>query len=261
MQPNLEFVLITGSIGMLLLTVAIVFFIYLFQRKILKKQIAYREIESLLKKQELQSAYALIQGQEQERKRIAEDLHDSIGGLLATLRMYSDLLQEKEITTELKDLTSKISELSELAAEETRRISHDLGSGILMHFGLATSLQQLCEVIQKSHHLEIQTTLDIQNEPDSTLSVNMYRIVQELFTNTLKHAHATKVRLEITEIENEYLTIIFEDNGSGFDVDSWSDGMGIQNIKTRAERFQGTVTIDSNVERGTTVIIEIPFQK
>lgn len=246
-------------IGSAFLMIVLVTIILVATAKYFRKQRSYIAIETLLKKQELNSAYAMIQGQEEERKRIAEDLHDSIGGLLATLRMYSDLLHEKETHPDTKELSGKIAELSELAAEETRRISHHLGSGLLKNFGLSTSLLQLCEVVKKSHHLTVSATLDLQKEPDGHLSINIYRIVQELFTNTLKHARATTVRIEVTEIEDDYLSIIFEDNGAGFDTTQTPTGMGLQNIKARIERFQGILTIDANAQRGTTVIIEIPL--
>src|SRR5688572_6321894 len=144
-QLNDIYTLVIGTSAMLAMVTAIIAFAFLFQRKLLKKQNAYREIEKLLQKEELKSAYALIEGQEQERKRIAEDLHDNLGSMLATLKIYSDLLIKKEITPDIRGMVEKISELTDHATEETRRVSHNLDSGTLKHFGLKTAITQLCE--------------------------------------------------------------------------------------------------------------------
>jgi two-component system, NarL family, sensor kinase len=257
---NDTFVLISSTLAMITTVLMLIIFAFLFQRKLLKKQTAYREIEKLLQKEELRSAYALLEGKELERKRIAEDLHDNIGSILATLRMYSDLIFEKQQDTELKRLSEKVSELTEQAAAETRRISHHLDSGVINNFGLKTAIEQLSVAIMQAHGLLIKTAMDISPNLNSDLSLNIYRVIQELFNNVLKHAQATQVRLDITQVDQEYLSIIFQDNGKGFRVSASPSGIGLQNIKTRTERFKGTLTIESSPEKGTTVIIEIPLE-
>lgn len=224
----------------------------------MRRKEEFRRIEDLLKKQELKAAYGIIEGQDQERKRVAEELHDSLGGMLATLRMYSDLMHEQPLSTELRELATRISALSTEAAAETRRIAHDLGAGVLKNFGLAASLRQLCDAIA-NHKLAVHAFINIPASPDYDLSLHVYRIVQELFTNTLKHARASTIQMEVNVVEEEYLSIIFEDNGVGFDTTKAAGGMGLGNLRSRVELFQGTITIDSAPQRGTTTIIEIPF--
>lgn len=103
--------LIFGTASMVLMMMAIILFVYIYQRKLKKKALAYQEIEELMQKQELESAYAIIEGQEQERKRIAADLHDNVGGLLATLKIYSDLIIVKTEPDEIRRLNVKVKAL------------------------------------------------------------------------------------------------------------------------------------------------------
>jgi two-component system, NarL family, sensor kinase len=260
-QELSAYVLVLGSSMILTLITAIILFIYLYQKKMNRKQAAFREIEKMLKREELKSAYALIEGGEKERKRIAEDLHDNLGSLLATLRMYTDTFLEKDKSGDLQNIAQKISMIAEQAAQETRRISHNLDSGLLKHFGLEVALMQLCETINISEKIKVDAFIDIHQSLDGDLSLNIYRIVQELFSNTLKHARASKVRVEVTQIHNEYLSLIFEDNGKGFNSKNIPpNGIGLQHLQSRVHRFNGELTIDSNENIGTTVIIEIPFQ-
>jgi len=243
-----------------LLMIMLVTIILFATAKYFRKQQAYQEIENLLRKQELQSAYATIEGRESERKRIAEDLHDSMGSILHSLRIYSDLIMENSPNEETQRLAGKLSELTEQTANETRRISHELGASTLKHMGLQEPIQQLCQAIRDSQKVEVISTVSVQSSLANELTLNIYRVVQELLTNTLKHAKATKIRLELAEIANDYLSLIFEDNGQGFDAASVKAGMGLQNLRARVERFQGTITFDSNPTHGTTVIIEIPLR-
>ncbi len=251
------YVLVIGSTAMILLFSLFITFVYLYQRKMVKKQEAYREIELLLKKQELKSAYLLIEGREAERKRIAEDLHDNLGSILATLRLYSDLLAEKNTDPETKRLAERIASLTEQTATEARRISHNLSAGAIAQAGLKPPVEQLCEAIRQSHRLQIDTSIDVTTRLSGEITLNVYRIVQELFTNTLKHARATHVQLEISEIQGEYLSIIFEDNGIGFDISQPANGIGLQTIRARLDRIQGSLTIDAAKNKGTTVIMEV----
>src|SRR5947207_9771663 len=112
-QLNDLVTLVLGTASMLIMLVAIILFAFLFQKKLIKKERAYREIEKLLQKQELDSAYVLIQGQDEERKRIASDVHDNLGNLLATLKIYSDLVLKKPSEKETDKLNNEINSIIE----------------------------------------------------------------------------------------------------------------------------------------------------
>jgi two-component system NarL family sensor kinase len=258
-QANDLITLVLGTSAMLIMLVAIIAFAFLFQRKLIKKEREYREIEKLLQKQELLSAYSLIQGQDEERKRIAADIHDNIGSILATIKIYSDLAIREQDTLEAGRLNSKINELIGILTMEVRKIAHSLDTSTLNNFGLPAAITQLCEAIGNSGKINVTHIIDISKAMEGDISLHVYRIVQELFTNTLKHSQANAVRFEITQVNGE-VTIIHEDNGVGFDVDAVpSSTMGLQNIRSRLSRLNGEITIKSSPQ-GSTFIIEIPQQ-
>lgn len=252
-------ILILGTSGMLFLTTAIVLFIYLYQRKLIKKKIEFQKIEDLLKKQELQSAYALIEGQESERKRIAKDLHDSLSSMLVTLNMYSDSLLKKTSDQNIVDLASKIKKTASSATDETRRISHNLDSGTLTHFGLETAIKDLIEAVNSIDSIKATYHTHIPDLNNKDITTNIYHIVQELINNTLKHARATTLHLELSQISYEYISLIYEDNGVGFEIDDNKNGIGLKNIESRVETLGGTLKIDSKTGKGVSCIIELPL--
>lgn len=247
--------LILGTSAMMLMMLLIITFALLFQRKLARKAKEFQEIEKLMQRQELQSAYFVIEGQEQERKRIAAELHDNIGGLLATLKIYSDLSLKQNDQHEIERLNGKINEIGTTLGLEVRKLSHELDLRTLSGFGLKVALQHLCEAITESGKITVTPVIDITTPVDEGLSLQLYRISQELFTNTLKHAEATRIRIEVTQIDNE-VTLIYEDNGRGFDTQTAKAGMGLQNIQSRVNKINGRLTLDSSAN-GTTCIIEV----
>ncbi|WP_420583270.1 sensor histidine kinase [Reichenbachiella sp.] len=251
-------ILILGTSGMFLLTTAIVLFIYLYQRKLLKRKLEYQEIEDLLKKQELKSAYSILEGQERAYKQVAEELHDNLGSMLVTLNMLSDTLPKKSDPESLKSLAAKISEIAAQATEATRKISHSLHSGLLKHFGLGAAINELIGALNESQTIQVTSHIDLGEEMDSQTNVQVYRIVQELLNNTLKHARASTINIDLT-LARDHFTLIFEDNGIGFDTNQADNGLGLKNLRSRVDRMDGHLTIESNKGKGTTTIIELPI--
>lgn len=255
---DFRLVLFAGTFGMLLLTCAIIIFIYLYQRKLLKKKIAFQEIEDLLKKQELHSAYALLEGQDMERKRIAQELHDNLGSLLVTLSMYTDTAMDLSDANKKNELISKISQLTSKASDETRKLAHRIDSAALRHFGLETAVKDIKNAIEDTRDIEFSTSVIIEDEINSELIHNLYRVIQELVNNTLKYAHAKQMSIDVHQVEKESVSLIYKDNGVGFDPSKSQTGIGLSNIKSRVAKFSGTMNLESN-ENGTCVTIEIPL--
>lgn len=253
MESN-EIILIFGTFGMLLMAFSIVLFIYLYQRKLIKKNLENQQIQDLLREQEIKATYALLEGQDKERKRIAAELHDNLGSILVTLNMYADTLQTKK-SEDIPDLAKKISEVAQLANEETRKISHNLDSGLLLHFGLEAAIMQLTEAVSSAKKIQFQTSIQIE-KISSDIGLEIYRVIQELVNNTLKHSNCTKVHLELSQV-NHSLSLIYEDNGIGFKKSKIVAGMGLKNIENRAKKLDGELTIDSSPGKGSTFIIEI----
>jgi len=253
------FVLVLGTLVTALTVCAVIFFAYIFQRKLYRKEREYQNIEKLLRKEELRSVYAFVEGREQERKRISEDLHDNLGSLLATLRLYADQLGDTCEPERVNYLSEKINIVLAQALAETRRLSHELSSANVNSQGLLPSLLNLCDLIRSSGKLQVVHQIEISQPVDSQVALHIYRVIQEMFSNTLKHASASRVRLEIVQFPAEYISLIFEDDGKGFDREKVQQGLGLKNIRSRVNLLAGDLAIDSKEGIGTSFNIEIPL--
>jgi signal transduction histidine kinase len=224
-------------------------------------EIKNQRINKLLKEQEIRSFSYLLEGQDKERERIATDLHDRLGGLLATVKTYFQAFQEgtKNIDEQTKQQYQKAEKLLNHAVEEVRSISHNLSSGVLKKFGLEPALEDLSQTIQATDQLDVKLFISgPKKELGAKAEINVYRIIQELFSNTLKHANATKIVLQLNYREDIF-NINFEDDGNGFDFHTVKKGMGISNIETRIAQLDGEWNIDSAEDRGTIIDIDIPY--
>ena len=197
----------------------------------------------------------MVEGQEDERKRIAEDLHDRVGSILSTVKLYFNSLNTKIDTFqgENNQQFEKANTLLDEAVDEIRRISHNLISSILMKFGLGPALKDLCETVEGAQQIKVDLQMHgIDQRLNNQLEISLYRIIQELISNILKHATATEITISITH-QNGNLNILVEDNGKGFDTSVIPNGIGLKNIKSRILKLNGQINIDSVTDRGTIV--------
>ena len=238
-----------------LIIVSILIYILLNYRRKQQRIAAENQIQELLSEQETKATYALLEGQDKERKRIAEELHDNLGSILVTLNMYADALQHRG-ADEIPAIAGKIAEAAQMANTETRKISHSLDTGMLKHFGLETAVLQLSEAVSTARDILFKPVIQTE-KVSSELAIEIYRIIQELVNNSLKHAHCSKIQLELTQVDDS-LSVIYEDDGIGFQKDQSSKGMGLNNIENRVQRMDGELTIDSAPGKGSTFIVEIP---
>jgi PAS domain S-box-containing protein len=214
--------------------------------------------ERLLKDFEKKHVAALMEGQEQERSRIARDLHDGLGQMLNAIKMNINLLGKND-----PKLTSLFHLIDE-AIQESIRISENLLPSKLKDFDLATCLRSLCNSISKTS----ETPIIFESFGDSqyieqTQKVNFYRIAQEAINNALKHAEAGSINIQLSEDE-EKIELTIEDDGKGFEKNlsyDQSQHHGLVNMKERAEIMGGKLTIESDAARGTLIIIEAPINK
>jgi two-component system, NarL family, sensor kinase len=252
-------ILVWGTAMMLFLTTVIVMFIYLFQRKLIKRKLAYQKIENLLSQQELKSAYSLLEGQDIERQRIAEEIHDNLGSVLATLSMYAHALQKETVQEEKQKYEARISDITQQAIREVRKISHRLDASALRYVGLTNAIQDLINAVNETGAVKAMTSLQLPATLPAELSINLYRILQELLNNTLKHANASEVSLDITTVDKT-LSFIYEDNGSGFSTDMLEQkGMGLRNITARVEKLNGSISFERKPTNGFSTVLEIPL--
>ncbi|APZ47135.1 sensor histidine kinase [Polaribacter reichenbachii] len=235
------------------------------KRKLAEQQKELETIKNLtlLKEQEITTINAMVDGQEKERKRIAEDLHDNLGSVLATLKLHFENLkinrEKKKI--DQKELFNKTENLIDEAYLKVRRIAHAKNSGVIANQGLLLALQMMAEKISSADKIQIEVIhFGLDKRLENTLEITLFRIIQELVTNIIKHADAKNATINIS-LYDKNLNIIIEDDGKGFDIKkvNLNNGMGISSIKTRVEHLNGTFKVDATLGKGSSIIIDIPI--
>ncbi|WP_317897929.1 tetratricopeptide repeat-containing sensor histidine kinase [Aurantibacillus circumpalustris] len=253
---------IAGSIILILILFGLSFY-YRQRNKLARKneQIAKEKISSLLKEQEIKSYDAMIEGQEEERKRIATDLHDRLGSMLSTVKILFGNLNEKIDIHQADNQKQydKASSLLDEAVLEVRRIAQNLSTGMVITFGLIPALEELCESITESKILKCKfLCYGIEERMEQHIEIGVFRMMQEIVNNVLKHAKAKNLTIQLNRTEDS-IAVTVEDNGVGFDLKEKSKGMGLKNLEGRAYKMGGTYNIDSKPGHGTISIIEIPL--
>ncbi|MCW5520938.1 tetratricopeptide repeat protein [Aureitalea sp. L0-47] len=242
--------------------------LYFFFRKRLQYQktiaeqnasLQLQKITELQQKNKLLALSSMIEGQEAERLRIAKDLHDSLGGLLSSVKAHFVSIQ-KEIQQLAKlNLTERTNELIDEACIEVRRISHNMMPHALSISGLKGAVEDMAENLREEGY---KVTLEMSDLPEieNTKKVMIYRLMQEVISNIRKHANAKTILLQLLPYDNK-LNLIIEDNGDGFDYVKAleKDGLGIKSINSRAEFLDGNIEWDSKPGDGTSISINIPL--
>jgi two-component system, NarL family, sensor kinase len=248
-----------SGLGLVLLVMFVALYLKLKARK--DKIIAQQKIRQLEEEKKLMVAKMMIEGQEEERKRIARELHDGLGVLLSATKMQFTAI--KDISPENKPLIDKAIRLLEQASGDVRKISHNMMPGLLTKLGFYEAAEDLFEKINDSGDLE--ATLEI-NGPQDRLPENreimLYRILQEMVNNTLKYAEAGKIKLMIN-IMPDYLTMVYADNGKGFDVakvlNSNSESLGLKSIQSRINFLNGESLLESKPGEGVKYSFQVPL--
>ena len=223
-----------------------------------EKEIESQKLATVLKEQELTAIDAMIEGQEKERQRIANDLHDDLGGLMATVKLHFNALKDKKSP----ELFNKTNSLIDEAYQKVRSVAHAKNSGVIAKHGLLKSVKEMADKISIANKLNIEVIdYGLDTRLENSLELTIFRIVQELLSNAVKHANASEISVHITNHE-ESLNLMVEDNGIGFNqnqITKTKKGMGISSIDKRVEHLDGKLTIESEKNKGTTVIIDIPL--
>ncbi len=236
---------------------ALILFFYFSRKKIIKIEVEKKNQEINYQKEILQS---VIQTQEEERMRIAQDLHDDISSKLNIVSLNTHLLKTPNLSEfEYAEITDNIVSLTKKALENSRRIAHDLLPPVFEKFGLHAAVEELV--------LEFSTAKNVQiiyeNELDfSALDVNkqlhIFRILQELLNNSIRHGKAANISITFVG-KNKQSTCVYSDDGVGFDtsVGNQKRGIGMQNIESRINFLGGTINVQSEINNG--VQIEFNF--
>lgn len=226
------------------------------QNKNLK--IASDKIEILEKSKEITKLSSLIKGQEYERERLAKEMHDGLGGLLAISHSkLANLTAKNEVNiVTLEESKNLVGE----AYNQVRQISHNLMPMDLEKFGLVPTLKNMIGLINNQNSdISIDfRTYNFDLALDNELGLNIYRIVQEAITNILKYAQAKNVLIELIQHEHHF-SLSIEDDGIGLDMMNYKSGIGIQNMKNRSELFSGSFDLESKLDVGTSIFVQIPL--
>lgn len=237
----------------LLMAMVLVLFFYFSRKKIIQKEIEKKNMEVNYQKELLHS---ILVTQEEERKRIAQDLHDAISSKLNIVSLNSHLLTANDLSkTEIEEISTNIINLTTKALDSSRRIAHDLLPPVLEKFGLHAGIEELCFEINSAKSIEIEYKNSVDfNDDDIFRHLHVFRIVQELFNNSIKHGNSTKINLSFEE-RNGITYCEFSDNGKGFDLKKIESqkGLGMKNIESRVSFLGGDLDIYSEVDKGTQV--------
>ena len=224
-----------------------------------KEKIRIQKIEKELKEQELNSIDLLIEGQEKERQRLAENLHDNLGGTLAALKLNIQNLEQNQDNPTITEKSIKNSlNLIDDAYHSVRNMAHEKSHGVIASQGLLPAIQNLAKKIS-SEKLRINIEhYGLKNRLENSLEIKIFRIIQELVTNIIKHSDAKEATISFTNHKSS-LNIIVEDDGKGFDNKNKNRGVGLVTIEKRIENIGGSIEIDSYPNRGTNIIIDLPL--
>jgi len=201
---------------------------------------------------------AVIESTESERRRIARDLHDGVGQQLGGLKMAWQQI-EKNIPEKEKEKIGPISKILNDTAQEVRIISHQMMPKMLEQDGLQPALEDMVNKTLKVAGIAFDLNILLQNNrPDPDKELAVYRIAQEMISNILKHAAATRVMIDLYE-RNGKLFLMIEDNGKGFDENTIQSGLGLENIRARAAAIKAEIKIESAPGKGTAVLLSVPL--
>ncbi|MDA3882421.1 MAG: tetratricopeptide repeat protein [Bacteroidales bacterium] len=221
-----------------------------------EKELQEHQLMQLVQESEIKSSRMMIEGQELEKERVSKELHDRVGGLLSLLKLRftacRDFIQ--------KDKEASFNEsiqLLDTTYHEVRNFSHELSSALISKFGLSVALKEMQNVINRSGTMTLNLTInDKQVQRDRFLELALYRIIQELISNVLKHAKATCIEVLININQNENWEVVIEDNGVGFDYQEDStNGLGLASVRERVEHLKAKINIVSVKHKGTKVQI------
>ncbi|GGG66106.1 tetratricopeptide repeat-containing sensor histidine kinase [Epilithonimonas arachidiradicis] len=248
-NKNLRITILAIALGLSLIIAVLIYLTYRKQQK-LNQQISISHQQDLLhieNERKYEATQAVLQGEEQERQRIAQDLHDSMGGMLANIRMSISANELYQSTDIVEKLDKSISEM--------RRISRNLMPETLKNLGLETALKELCESMTHKHFSIQFEAFDVSEKIPFQIQLAFYRIAQESISNVIKYAQANNVIVQISQDGNT-LTLTVEDDGVGFDKSKITYGLGLKNIENRVRLINGKVEIHSVKGEGTTINVE-----
>lgn len=253
-QKNLlNYILAGGSIGL----ISILLLGYRNYQH--KRKLQHQKINELETEKQLLATQSLLKGQEDERSRLAKDLHDGLGGMLSGVKLQLGAMKGNMILTE-ENLTIFNSALDKLdqSISEMRRVAHNMMPEALIQVGLEQALRDYCDSLSYKQNFSIQCVFrGMEQRLDRSIELIIYRMVQELVNNAVKYSESDIILVQLIRHDANRLDITVEDNGKGFNTNEIKkDSTGLRNIASRVEYLNGKMDIQSTLGKGTSVYIE-----
>ncbi len=205
----------------------------------------------------------IIASEERERRRVAMELHDNLSPILSAINLYINLLKNKT-PDETKELINNIEQLIKQAITTSKEISYNITPSILHDFGLAEAIKKFANLINQTRTLEIEVKSDNYNITERIMAESiLYQAAKELINNTIKHANATKIFIELRSTKNR-IYLYYRDDGKGFNINQILDngkGLGLRNIIHKVNSLKGTCDFYSEKDKGFVALINVPIQK
>jgi len=224
-----------------------------------KQKLQQLRIYELETEKQLTATDAMLKGEEQERTRLAKDLHDGLGGLLSGVKFsLSNMKDNLFITPDNMAVFERSLDMIDASIKELRRVAHNMMPEMLTKFGLDEALKEYCNILNGTRLLKVKyQSLGMETRLDKSLEIIVYRIIQELLNNILKHAAASEAFVQLVR-ETNRLNVVVEDNGKGFDtaILEKNKGAGWMNIRSRVDYLRSQLDIHSEAGKGTLVNIE-----
>jgi signal transduction histidine kinase len=253
-EKEIVAIILYTSCFFMVVAIFLVAFFYFSRKKIIQKELEKRDLEIHLQKEQL---HAVIVAQEEERKRIAQDLHDDISSKLNIVSLNTHLLSAPNLTEdETQEITGNIINLTAKALENSRKIAHNLLPPVFEKFGLNAGVEELCDEFESSKSVKVHYNNEIDfDAKEIDRHLHIFRILQELMSNSLRHGKATEIWIKFKN-ENGINSCTYEDNGIGFNIENSENqkGLGMKNIDSRISFLNGTLKIDSQIGKGIQVI-------
>lgn len=254
---DLSVVLLGGSLAMVLLVLGVIGFVLLYQKRVVEQTMLVKQME--LNYQQA-VVYHTLDAVEDERKRVARDLHDEVGAALSAMRLLvGQLGSTLPPDARTDELSTRVKYVIDQTMDSVRRISNDLLPQGLDELGLAYALEGLCENAMSLTEADIRLTVNTNPNMPVRTRLIVYRLVQELLNNAVKHAEATDITLVVVQ-QSDSLTLHYTDDGKGFDFTEayQKKSLGLKNIETRARMLNGAATFETRPGLGLRVAVEIP---
>ncbi|HEY6974888.1 MAG TPA: histidine kinase [Chitinophagaceae bacterium] len=262
-EINIPWFLIVGTTGMLLMVLTIIFFVITHQRKVIKYQL---ELKKVAEEQQKKLTQAAVQSEEMERKRISAELHDEVGALLSTVKLYLNQIQPANLNEQAKvEILNDCKQLLNDTVQTVRNLSANLQPASIKDFGLLSTFQHFCDKLNHSPDLQISFTVQGKIDRFQTEDeLAVFRILQELTNNILKHAKPGHIQFSFFR-KNDILHIFIEHSGNGLSQQEFEQklysmqGLGLKNIQNRINILRGTIRFEKNNNSMDSISLQIPM--